>query len=153
MTGALSTTTNVMAGSTSAITADKLIELQASIKQVYQANACWTMAPATFLLIKQIKGGDGKYLVQDNFSQDFPYMILGKPVYLDDNMPAIGSANKAVLYGDYSGLSVNFRENISIQIITETYSAQHAIGVQAWFEVDSDVTDHQKLATLTMSVS
>ena len=153
MTGALSTTTNLMAGSVSAISADNLIDLQAKVPQVYQANACWTMAPDTFTGVRKLKDGSGKYLVQDNFSQDFPYMILGKPVYLDDNMPAIASAAKAVLYGDYSGLSVNFREGISIQILNEKYATQHAIGAVAWFEADSDVTDNQKLATLTMSVS
>lgn len=151
MTGALSTTTNLNAGSTSAISADNLIDLQAKIPQVYQADACWTMAPATFTMIRKLKDGNGKYLIQDNFSQDFPYMILGKPVYLDDNMPAVASAAKAVLYGDYSGLSVNFREDVSIQILQEKYATQHAIGVISWFEVDSDVTDNQKLATLTMS--
>jgi HK97 family phage major capsid protein len=67
-------------------------------------------------------------------------------------MPAIGSANKAVLYGDYKGLAVNMREDISIQILLEKYATMHAIGVVSWFEFDSNVIDHQKLATLVMSV-
>ena len=57
---------------------------------------------------------------------------------------------KAILYGDYSGLSVNMRENISIEVLREKYATQHAIGVNAWFEFDSKVTDSQKLAVLTM---
>lgn len=53
-----------------------------------------------------------------------------------------------MLYGDYSGLSVNFRENISIQVLREKYATQHAIGVVSWFEFDSRVTNNQKLAAL-----
>lgn len=151
-TGALSTANTMNAGSISAITADNLIDLQAKIKTVYQANACWTMAPATFTAVRKLKDGNGQYLIQSNFSQDFPYSILGKPVYLSDNMPAIGSANKAVLYGDYSGLGVNMRQNIEIQVLNEKYATQHAVGIVSWFEFDSNVLDAQKLATLVMSV-
>jgi HK97 family phage major capsid protein len=150
-TGALSTTTNLNAGSTTAITADKLIELQAKIPTVYQKGACWTMATATFTAIRKLKDGNGQYILQSDFTAESGYKLLGKPVYLSDNMPAIESAAKAVLYGDYSGLAVNMRENISIQILQEKYATQHAIGIVSWFEFDSKVIDNQKLATLTMS--
>lgn len=148
--GALSTTTTLAAASATAITADELIDLQAKIKQSYQGNACWTMNPATFTAIKKLKDGNNRYLLQDDVTGEFPYRLLGKPVYLSDNMPAIAAGAKAVLYGDYSGLSVNFRENISIQILREKYATQHAIGVVSWFEFDSKVTDNSKLAVLTM---
>ena len=62
-TGALSTPTAVTAASATAITADELIELQAQVKQVYQANACWTMAPETFTSLKKLKDSNGRYLL------------------------------------------------------------------------------------------
>lgn len=149
-TGALSTPTVVTAASATAITADELIELQAQVKQVYQANACWTMAPETFTSLKKLKDFNGRYLLQDDVTGEFPYRLLGKPVYLSDNMPKLAAGASAVLYGDYSGLSVNLREDISIQVLREKYATQHAIGVVAWFEFDSKVTDSQKLAVLNM---
>lgn len=149
-TGALSTPTAVTAASATAITADELIELQAQVKQVYQANACWTMAPETFTSLKKLKDSNGRYLLQDDVTGEFPYRLLGKPVYLSDNMPKLEASASAVLYGDYSGLSVNLREDISIQVLREKYATQHAIGVVAWFEFDSKVTDSQKLAVLNM---
>lgn len=151
--GALSTTNTMNAGSTSAISFDNLIELQAKVKQVYQAKACWTMHPSTFTEIKKLTDGESRYIMQSDVTKEFPYLLLGKPVYLSENMPQIGSANKAVLYGDYSGLAVNFRENISIEVLREKYATQHAIGVVSWFEFDSKVMDSQRLAALVMSVS
>ena len=68
-------------------------------------------------------------------------------------MPDVGAGKKAILYGDYSGLSVNFRENIGIEVLRELYAAQHVLGVVSWFEFDSKVTDAQKLAVLTMKAS
>jgi HK97 family phage major capsid protein len=151
-TGILSTTNTMNAGSVSAISADNLIDLQAKVKQVYQAKAGWTMNPATFTAIRKLKDSNGRYLLQDDITGEFPYRLLGKPVYISDNMPVIASAAKAVLYGDYSGLSVNMREGIEIQVLTEKYATQHALGIVAWFEFDSKVTDNQKVATLVMSV-
>ncbi len=150
-TGALSTTNTLNAGSTSAINADNLIDLQSKVPTAYQGDACWTMAPATFTAIRKLKYGDGKYLIQDAFTGPTPFVLLGKSVYLSDNMPAIGSANKAILYGDYSGLGVNMRQNIEMQVLNEKYATQHAVGLVSWFEFDSNVIDHQKLATLVMS--
>lgn len=149
-TGALSTTTSVTAAAAAAITADELINLQAKVKQVYQNGACWTMHPDTFTAIKKLKDANNRYLLQDDVTGEFPYRLLGKPVYLSDNMPVMAASAKAVLYGNYSGLSVNMRENISIEVLREKYATQHAIGVVSWFEFDSKVTDNQKLAVLTM---
>lgn len=148
--GALNSTTILTTASASAITADELIDLQANVKQAYQANACWIMNPNTFTAIKKLKDGNNRYLLQDDVTGEFPYRLLGKPVFLSDNMPVIAAGAKTVLYGDCSGLSVNFRENISIEVLREKYATQHAIGVVAWFEFDSKVTDNQKLAVLTM---
>lgn len=148
--GATATTNTLAAASATAITADELIDLQAKVKQAYQANACWIMNPATFTLIKKLKDANNRYLLQDDVTGEFPYRLLGKPVFLSDNMPTVTASAKAVLYGDCSGLSVNFRENISIEVLREKYATQHAIGVVSWFEFDSKVTDNQKLAVLTM---
>ena len=149
--GALNTSTSLTAASATAVTADELISLQTKIKQAYQQKACWTMHPDTFTLIKKLKDSNNRYLLQDDITGEIPYRLLGKPVYLSDNMPQAAAGKAAILYGDYSGLSVNFRENIAIQVLREKYATQHAIGVVAWFEFDARVTDHQKLATLKMA--
>lgn len=148
--GALSTTNVTTAASATAVTADELIDLQSSVKKVFQKNAYWIMNTETFKAIKKLKDGNGRYLLQDNITGEFPYMLLGKPVEVSDNMPEMAAGNKAILYGDYSGLSVNMRENIQIQLLLEKYATKHAIGVVAWFEFDSKITDHQKLAVLQM---
>ena len=152
-TGALNTTNTLTTAAATAITADELIDLQARIKQVYQTNACWIMNSATFTAIRKLKDGNNRYLLQDDYTSEFPYRLLGKPVYLSDNMPTIAAGAKTVLYGDLSGLSVNMREDIQIQILLEKYATQHAVGVVSWFEFDSKVTDNQKLAVLTQKAS
>lgn len=149
--GALNTNTVFTTNSATAITSDDLIDLQSMIPSVYQANACWTMNPDTFTRIRKLKDANGQYLMMSNTSNitnAFPYILLGKPVYLSDNMPTVEAGAKSILYGDYSGLSTNLREQVEIQVLMEKYATQHAIGIVAWYELDAKVTDHQKLAVL-----
>ena len=148
--GALATNNVLVAAAATAITTDELIAVQAKVKQVYQKDACWTMHPDTFVVLKQLKDGNGRYLLQDDISGEFPYKMLGKPVYISDNMPQIAADAAAILYGDYSGLSVNMRENIEIKVLREKYADMHAIGILSWMEFDSKVSNHQKLAVLKM---
>lgn len=151
--GALSTSNIVTTGTALTIGLDDLIALQSAVKQAHQKNACWTMAPSTFTLIKQLKDGEDRPLIQPDVSAEFPYRLLGKPVYLSDNMPAVAGNKLAVLYGDYTGLAVNFREDIGIEVLKEVYHTQHAIGIDAWFEFDSRIVDEQKLAVLKVKNS
>ena len=151
--GALACENTVTTAAAAAITADELIELQASVKQAYQSEAVWIMHPATFTAIKKLKDGNNRYLLQDDVTGEFPFRLLGKPVYLSDNMPSVAAGAKTVLYGDMRGLSVNFRENISVEVLREKYATQHALGVVTWFEFDSKVTDHQRMAVLVQKAS
>ena len=151
MEGALSTTNEKTAAAAAAITADELIDLQAQVKQAFQSDACWIMHPETFTAVKKLKDGQSRYLLQDDFSGEFPYRLLGKPVFVSDNMPKIATGKKTVLYGDMSGLSVKIAEQLEIEVLREKYATQHAIGVVAWMEVDSKVTDSQRMAVLKMA--
>lgn len=149
-TGALSTSNTLTAASSTALTADELIDLQAKIPTAYQADAIWIMSPDTFSKIRKLKDTTNRYMLETNLSNSFPYTLLGKPVYVSDNMPAMAASAKTVLYGDMTGLAVNMREDISIEVLREKYATQHAIGINAWFEFDSNVIDSQKLAVLAM---
>lgn len=151
MEGALSTTSEKTAAAAAAITADELIDLQAQVKQAFQSDACWIMHPETFTAVKKLKDGQNRYLLQDDFTGEFPYRLLGKPVFVSDNMPKIATGKKTVLYGDMSGLSVKIAEQLEIEVLREKYATQHAIGVVAWMELDSKVTDSQRMAVLKMA--
>lgn len=145
----LSGLTNTLnTASADAITSNELIELQAKVKDVYQDKAIWIMSTATRTAIRELKDNYGRYLLQDDISLPFGHSLLGKPVYVSDNMPNIGAGNTAIYYGDMSGLATKFSEDINIQVLREKYADQHAIGVIGWLEFDSKVENAQKIAAL-----
>lgn len=131
----------------SGVTSDELISLQEMIPDVYQAGALWVMAKSTRTAIRNLKDGQGNYLLQRDFTNPANYTLLGKPVYLSENAPALGTAgNLAIMYGDFSGLAVKEAEPTEIQILNELYAAQHAIGIVGWGEMDAKIENGQKIA-------
>lgn len=151
ITGLSNSTNTKTAAAANVVTSNELIELQAQVPDVYQANACWIMAPATRTALRELKDNVGRYLLQDDISAPFGKLLLGKPVYISDNMPAMATGNMAIAYGDLSGLAVKFTEDINIQVLREKYADEHAVGVIGWVELDAKIADQQKIATLTMA--
>ena len=151
--GLTGVTNIITAASSTAITADELIKVQGSVKDVFQENAIWIMNPATRDAIRSLKDGMGRYLLQDDISLPFGKSLLGKPIYVSDNMPTMAAGKVAVYYGDMRGLATKFSEDMNIQVLREKYATQHAIGVVGWLEFDSKVEDAQKISEIKMAGS
>ena len=149
--GLSSLTHGVTAAAATAVTADELIDLQDSVKDAYQENAIWIMSSATRTAIRKLKDGEQRYLLNDDATSPFGKVLLGKPVYVSDNMPDMASGNVAIYYGDMSGLATKFAENININVLREKYADEHVVGVIGWLEFDAKVEDEQKIAKLTMA--
>ena len=150
ITGLSNATQVVTAAAATAITADELIDLQESVPDAYQAGAIWIMSKSTRTAIRKLKDNDGNYILNKDATAQWGYTLLGKPVYVSDNMPAMKSNSKAIYYGDMSGLAVKVSENVSIEILREKFATQHAIGVVGWMEIDSKIENQQKIAVLKM---
>lgn len=132
--------------SASVITGDELIELQGQVKDVYQANAMWIMNPETRDYLRTLKDDVGRYLLNDDITAPFGKTLLGKPVYVSDNMPTIATGKKVIYYGDMSGLATKFSEEINVKVLREKYADEHAVGVIGWVEFDAKTVDNQKIA-------
>lgn len=151
VTGLSTLTNSLTAASQTAITADEVVKLHDSIKDEFQGNAIWIMSPATRTALRLLKSTTGYYLLNDDISSPFGTTLLGKPVYVSDNMPNMAAGNTAIYYGDMRGLATKFSEEINIEVLREKYADEHAIGVIGWFEFDSKVEDAQKIAKLVMA--
>lgn len=130
------------------VTADELIDLQGLVKDAFQNNCIWIMSPATRQYIRKLKNGQSEYLLNTDITSPFGYTLLGKPVYVSDNMPNMGAGAKEIFYGDFSGLALKFSENIDIEILRERFATEHAIGVVGYVECDAKIENEQKIAVM-----
>ena len=144
-------TNYITAAAQTAVTADEVVQLHDRIKDEFQENAIWIMSPATRTALRLLKATTGYYLLNDDVSSPFGTTLLGKPVYVSDNMPNMAAGKNAIFYGDFRGLATKFNEELSIEVLCEKYADEHAVGVIGWFEFDSKVEDAQKIAKLVMA--
>ena len=151
LAGSIADSQKVYAGSTEAITADKVIELKDSVKDVFQNNAIFIMSRNTRTALRLLKDDVGRYLLQDDITSPFGSTLLGKPVYVSDNMPEIASGVNAIYYGDMRGLATKFSEDMNIQVLREKYATQHAVGVVGWVSFDARIENAQAISALVMS--
>lgn len=151
VTGLSNLTNTMTAAAGTAITADEVIKLKDNIKDVFQNNAIWIMSPATRTALRLLKDDVGRYLLQDDITSPFGTTLLGKPIYVTDNMPDMAAGKTAIYYGDMTGLTTKFSEDMNIEVLREKYATQHAIGVVGWLEFDSKVNDAQKITALKMA--
>lgn len=145
----LSDVTNVI--TKAAIDGDTLIDVQGAVKDIYQKDAIWIMSSKTRDAIRKFKDDVGRYLLIDDLTSPFGKVLLGKPVYVTDNMPEIASGKTVIYYGDMTALATNFHEEMSIEVLRELFAAQHALGCVGWVEFDGKVQDQQKVAALAIS--
>lgn len=144
-------TLSVTAAAATAVTADELITLQGTVKDMFQEDAIWIMNPKTRDAIRKLKDNMNRYLLQDDISLPFGKSLLGKPIYVSDNMPEMAAGKVAIYYGDMSGLATKFSEDLWMDVLRERFITQGAYGVIARADFDAKVENAQKIAKLVMS--
>lgn len=139
--------------SATAITSDEIIKLKDSIKDTFQNSAIFIMSNSTRTALRLLKDSTGRYLLNDDVTSPFGTTLLGKPVFVSDNMDDIAGGKTVVYYGDMSCLVTKFNEEVNVQVLREKYADEHATGVVGWFEFDSKVQNEQGLAKLVMKTA
>lgn len=82
--------------------ADKLVDLYHSLKAQYRNGAVFLMSDTTLGVARQMKDGSGSYyLWQPDPLAGFGGRLLGAPVEIDDNMPAIAANSYSVAFGNF----------------------------------------------------
>lgn len=120
--GVLTAATVGKTGAAATPTGDDLIDLFHSVIVPYRrSESCgWLMSDATVAVVRKLKdntggAGQGNYLWQPGITAGEPDTILGKPVYIDPNMPAAGAGAKSILFGDFSTYFVRQVESIRFE--------------------------------------
>ena len=127
------------------ISGDDLIDLQESVLDEFQNPAIFIMSRKNRKEIRKLKDDVGRYLLNRDFTMQWGYELLGKPVYTSDQI-----SDDVIYYGDFTGLATKISEDMSIQVLYEKYAEQHAVGILAFMGFDAKVQNPQKISKLTV---
>jgi HK97 family phage major capsid protein len=80
---------------------DKLLALVYAVKPRYRQNARWLMSSSTLEVVRKFKDGQGQLLWQPSLQAGEPSMLLGFPVFEDENMPVIAANSFSIAFGNF----------------------------------------------------
>lgn len=105
------------AGVAGAFTADNLIDLYYSVIAPYRnsPNCAWLMRDATLATVRKLKDTTGQYLWQPSVQLGVPDTLLGKPIYTDPNVAAVGLSAVSVVFGDISQYFVRMVDGVRFE--------------------------------------
>ena len=126
----------VTAASSTAITADELIDLQHSLKSGYRRKAAFIMNDAAIKALRKLKDGQGQYLWQPSIREGVPDMVLNTRVYMSNYMPLPEAGKKVILYGDYSYYWLADRAGRTLQRLNELYAMTDQVGFKLTERLD-----------------
>lgn len=130
----------VTAASATAVTSDELIDLFHSLGRPYRSRATWLMADSTAKAIRKLKDSQGQYVWQPGLQAGQPDRLLARPVVISDDVPAMTTGNKSILFGDFSYYWIADRQGTVLQRLNELYAVNGQVGFRAYRRVDGKLT-------------
>lgn len=96
---------------------DYLITLYHSVLEPYRArtSCSWVMSDPTAAMVRKVKSTEGVYAWQPSVVVGQPDTILGKPVYIDTNVPDAAVSVESILFGDFSSLVVRIAGGVRFE--------------------------------------
>lgn len=131
--------------------ADKLIDLQHAVKPVYRRNAAWLMNDATAAVIRKMKDGDGNYIWRSGLLAGDPDTLLGKPVEIDDNMPAVGADAFPIAFGDFKRGYLIGDHAVGRRLLRDPYTEKAFVKFYQYKRVFGGVVNFEAIKLLKIS--
>lgn len=151
-TGINQCTVGVTAASTTATTADEVIDVQHSVAAPYRANSAWFVNDSWLKAVRKLKGsGSGDYLLQPGLSAGAPATLLGSPVFIEQ-LDAPAAAKVVAVYGDPASFAIR-RTPVGITVLNERYADTGHIGYKVELRIDSKIADSAGLRSLKQAAS
>ena len=119
---------------------DDLKNLVYAVPAQYRKNGAFIMNSQTELALQKLKDENGAYLWQPSVQAGRPSTFLGYPVYNQEDVPSIGTAKKAVIFGDFkAGYRILDRQDTSLTRLNELYAEQGLVGFKVKYRVGGAV--------------
>jgi HK97 family phage major capsid protein len=114
-----SSTLGKTASATNAITADELMDTFYACPRQYRDSpkSAWAMNDSTIKYIRKLVtgvSGDKTYIWAPGLRDGEPDVLLGKPVFAQKDMAAIGTGNKVAIFGDFSYYLIGDRAGVTL---------------------------------------
>jgi HK97 family phage major capsid protein len=128
---------------------DILIDMTCSLRPIYLKKAKWILSRSALTEIKKLRNRDRVPLWQPSFAEASPSTLLGYPVIVDDDMPALvrDTESVSIAFGDfYSGYQIVDRQDL--KILRDPYTSKPFVEFYATKRTGGAVVDFNAIKLL-----
>lgn len=137
---------------TSAFTADGLINTKFSIKGAYYPRLRWVFHRDSVKMLAKLKDGEGQYMWSGSVVAGEPDRLLGFPVNISEYAPNTFTTGLYVgILGDFSNYWIAEALSMEVQRLDELYAETNQVGFIGRMEVDGMPTLEEAYARVTLA--
>ncbi|PTE18071.1 phage major capsid protein [Phaeovulum veldkampii] len=131
--------------------ADPLADLVDALKAPYLPGASWMMTRAMRNRIRKLKDADGRFIYQASLDAAIPDRLMGYPVNLAEDMPALADGAVGALFGDFRQ-AYTIADRIGLAVIRDQLTQP---GFVRWYvrrRVGGALTNPEAVKALVLGV-
>lgn len=133
--------------------ADVLIELMNKLKAGYLPKAAWLMPRSVIDVVRKFKeSGSGAYIWQPSLEAGTPATLLGYPVIMAEDMPAMSSGSTSVAFGNFEE-GYTIVDRIGLQVLRDPYTSAPFVKFRCAKRVGGDVTNFEAIKVLKFATA
>jgi HK97 family phage major capsid protein len=134
-------------GQTTTVTYDDLVDLLHSVDPAYrepgEPGVGWMMRDTTFAALRKLKDADNRPMIEPNVQGEAPNRLLGYPITINNDMPAMAASAKSILFGNFrAGYVVrDIAQGFGLLVLRERYADFLQLGYLGFARADGGVQD------------
>jgi len=133
--------------------ADVLFDLMHKLRVGYQPEATWVMPRAVADMIRKFKENSTQaYIWQPGLQQGTPATLLGFPVVLGEDMPAVSTGSYSLAFGNFKE-GYTIVDRIGMRILRDPYTGAPFIKFRCTKRTGGDVVNFEAIKLLSFSAS
>ena len=145
--------TGVDGGFASSNPADVLIDLQYKLRPGYLPKAAWLMPRAVADQIRKFKQSTTQnYIWQPGLQAGQPATLLGFPVYLAEDMPALAPSSFSVAFGNFEE-GYTIVDRLGLRVLRDPYTGAPFIKFRCIKRTGGDVVNFEAIKLLRFSAT
>ena len=114
------------------------------LKAEYTPGAVFAMNRTALAATRKIKDGDGTYLWEKSFQANQPFMLLGHPVALFEDMPVIAADSLSIAFANF-GVGYQIVDRIGVRVLRDPYTSKPYVKFYTTKRTGGDVVNFEAI--------